>query len=488
MSQESIASKTARCSFWTAIEKFSTMGVGFVVSMVLARLLSPSDFGTVALLGVFFAIATSLSNGGFSNALIRKTTCSQADYSTAFFYNAAVSIGLYLLLFFAAPLIADFYDKEILCSVMRVSGLTLIINALKQTQLVQLTRELKYKDFAYVALSASLISGIVGVTCAFLGFGIWALVIKGLVGSITNMLVLFLICRWIPTFEISRDSFKYLWGFGSKMLITGLISSLYSNIYSIVVGKAYNTSVLGLFNRGQSLAILCPNIVDGVFTKTVFPILSQIKDDHNHLMAVYRKMVVTVSALNIPLCLLMCALAKPFVLFFLTDKWIGAVPYIQIFSLSMITSSAGVINLCLFQVEGRPDFMLKVEIIKKSIGFVLVFVLLAFGPLVLAIGNSLFLFYAYGVDLYYVNKMEQLPYFQQLRDLMPCTIAAVIASLVAWGITCLSILPIIQLILGGIIGLAAYYVITRYIIKMDIYDQIFAMIKSKKRCQREFLM
>ena len=184
----------------------------------------------------------------------------------------------------------------------------------------------------------------------------------------------------------------------------------------------------------------------------------------------------------------MCALAKPFVLFFLTDKWIGAVPYIQIFSLSMITSSAGVINLCLFQVEGRPDFMLKVEIIKKSIGFVLVFVLLAFGPLVLAIGNSLFLFYAYGVDLYYVNKMEQLPYFQQLRDLMPCTIAAVIASLVAWGITCLSILPIIQLILGGIIGLAAYYVITRYIIKMDIYDQIFAMIKSKKRCQREFLM
>lgn len=479
MSQESIASKTARSSFWTAIEKFSSMGVSFIVSMVLARLLSPSDFGTVALLGVFFAIAMSISNSGFANALIRKTSCSQADYSTAFFYNAAVSIGLYIILFFAAPLIADFYEKEILCAVMRVSGLTLIINALNQTQSVQLTRNLEFKKFAIVTVITGVFSGIVGITCAYMGFGIWALVIQGLVASTTNTLTLFLMCRWMPTFEISRDSFKYLWGFGSKLLLTGLISSLYANIYSIVIGKAYNTAALGLFNRGQSLANLCPSIVDGIFTKTAFPILSQIKNDHDRLISVYRKMVISVSALNIPICLLMCALSKPFVLFFLTDKWIEAVPYVRIFGLSMITSSAGIINLNLFQVEGRPDITLKVEIIKKIIGFAMVFGLLVFGPLVLAIGNSLFGFFAYGINLYYVNKLEHLPYSQQLRDLMPCAIAASIASLSAWSITWLPILPIWHLIIGGTLGLGLYYFITRYIVKMDIYDQIFIMLKSK---------
>lgn len=480
MFKESISSKTVKSSFWTAIEKFSSLGVGFIVSMLLARLLSPDDFGTVALLGVFFAIASSIANCGFANALIRKTTCSQADYSTAFFYNAAVSFALYLLLFWTAPLIAEFYEQPILCDVTRVSGLTLIINAMSQTQNVQLTRKLEFKKFAIVSVTTGVFSGIVGIICAYSGLGIWALVIQGLTASFTNTLTLFLMCKWVPTLEFSRDSFKYLWGFGSKLLLTGLISSLYANIYSIVIGKSYNATALGLFNRGQSLANICPSIVDGIFTKTTFPILSQIKDDHERLISVYRKMVVLVSAINIPICLMMCALAKPFVLFFLTEKWIDAVPYIQVFSIAMITSSAGIINLNLFQVEGRPDITLKLEIIKKAVGFAIVFGLMMFGPMVLAIGSSFFGFFAYGINLYYVNKMEKLPCLQQILDLTPCLLAAILSSFCAWLITLLPIYPILHLIIGSSIGSGIYYFITRYILHLELYDQIFLYIKKTK--------
>lgn len=477
--EETIINKTVRTAFWNAIQKFSSIGINFIVTMLLARLLNPSDYGAIALLSVFFTIAVSISECGFRNALIRKDICTQADYSTAFFYNISVSSLLYVILFICSPLIADFYDLPILCPVMRVSGISLIISSINITQSVQLTRNLDFKKPALVSIITGLISGIAGILAAYLGAGIWALVIQGLTSAILNSTTLIYVVRWKPTFEISRESFCYLWNFGSKMLATGIISQLYANIYSIVIGKFYNSTILGLYNRGERSACLFPDIISGIFTSNTLPIMSQIKNNREYLIRVYRKYVVLVSFLNIPACLILAALAKPYIIFFLTEKWIGAVIYIQIFCMASLLNSANQINLNIFQVEGRSDITLKLEIIKKVIGFTIVFFLSRYNPLILAIGSACYSYFAYTINMYYANKLENLSYSQQLKDLSPCFLSGIVAAISAYLTTLFLSSPFFQLLIGGLMGLVVYIIMTKWIFKMEIYDHIDELIKRK---------
>lgn len=479
--EESVTQKTMTSAFWLALGKFCNMGISFVITMLLARLLTPSDYGSVALLGVFFAIAGSFSECGFRNALIRKDYCSQADYSTAFFYNVGVSIIVYAILFLCAPFVADFYDMPILTPVMRVSGLSLIIGAINITQSVQLTRKLDFKRPALVSTLTGLLSGVAGVIAAFCGLGVWALVIQGLTSAVLGSLTLIYLVRWKPTFEISKDSFRYLWGFGSKMLLTGIISTIYANIYSIVIGKFYNTNALGLYNRGDRSAHLVPDIICGIFAANTFPILSQLRSDHDRMVSVYRKYVILTSFLNIPLCLILAALAKPYIIFFLTEKWAGAIIYIQIFCLTTIFSPAATINMNIFQVEGRSDITLKLEIVKKIVGFAVVFFLARYSPLVLAIGSSVFSLSACALNLYYVNKIEKIPQMQQIMDLMPCLTSGAVAAIASYTITLLPINSFFQLAIGGIVGIMVYFLITKYIYRMEVYSQITVLIKDKFR-------
>lgn len=451
--------------------------------MLLARLLTPSDYGAIALLGVFFTISGTISECGFRNALIRKDYCTQADYSTAFFYNIGISFLLYILLYSCSPLIAQFYDLPILCPVMRVSGISIIISSINITQSVQLTRKLDFKKPALVSIFTGSISGLVAILAAYLGAGIWALVIQGLMSTILNSITLIYIVRWKPTIEISYESFRYLWGFGSKMLATGIISQLYANIYSIVIGKFYNAGTLGLYNRGERSACLFPDIIGGIFTNNTLPIMSQIKNDHEHLIRVYRKYIVLVSFFNIPACLLLAALAKPYIVFFLTEKWIDAVIYVQIFCMASLLNSANQVNLNIFQVEGRSDITLKLELVKKLIGFSIVFMLAHFNPLILAIGSACYSYFAYAINMYYANKIEHLSYSQQLKDLYPCFISGIIAAIIAYLVTLLFSTSFLQLFLGALIGLLAYLIMTKYLFKMDIYSYINEIIKRKTKNQ-----
>lgn len=475
MKEESIAHKTARTSFWAAIGKISTMGISFVVSLILARLLSPSDYGVIALLSVFFAISTSIAECGFTNALIRKKDCNQEDYSTAFYYNLGVSVLLYILLFVGAPYIASFFDEPILTQITRVSALSIIINAISITQRVQLTKQLDFKKQSNISILCSIISGVIGIVLAYQGAGVWALVISSLSSSILSNILLLFVVRWCPSLSFSSESFRYLWGFGSKMLLTGIISTLYANIYSIVIGRAYDSKSLGIFNRGQTTAQLVPDTLTSVFTSTTLPIMAQIRDDRERLLSVYRKMVVLVSTLCIPICCLLASLAKPFVLFFLTEKWIDSVVYLQIFSLSVMFGAANVVNLNLFQVEGRSDITLKLEVIKKTIGFILVFSLLSFGPMALAIGSSVFNIFAYALNLYYAHKVSGLSVFVQIYDLLPCFISASLSAFMVYLITFIDIPSYLHLIVGASSGVIMYFLLTKYVFKMEIYSQLLSL-------------
>lgn len=477
MNEESVVHKTARTSIWGAVEKVSTLGISFVVSLVLARLLSPADYGAIAMLTVFLAIAEQFITCGFGNALIRKPDCSHLDYSTAFYFNLAVSLVCYLVLYAAAPAIASFYKIDILCPVLRITGLTLPVGALRLVQNAILNKTLKAEKSALIQLCSAIVSGAIGIIMAVKGFGVWSLVAQQLSAGIVSVIILWIASEWYPRLEFSRDSLKYLWNFGSKMLLTGIISSTYANIYSIVIGKFYDGTTLGVFNRGQKFARLFPEITESVLVKNSLPILSQLQSDNERLIHVYREFIKLACFIAFPAVCMTSLLAEPFVRLVLTEKWMDSVIYIQIFAATALFFPANSINLNLLQTYGRSDYTLKAEIIKKTIGLATVFALLPLGPLYLAIGACAMDVLALAVNAYFAKKLSGLPYSRQLMDILPALVCTLGMSAVVFVLCRFLPGDWAKLIAGGIVGAGVYFILTRYVFRMDIYGKLRSLFR-----------
>lgn len=476
---DSFSSKVASASLWSAVEKIGTYGLQFVTSMLLARLLCPEDYGVIAMLMIFIEIGRQFVECGFRNALIRKQNCNQDDFSTAFYFNIGVALVIYLVLFLIAPLVATFYNMPPMKVVLRVYGLVIIINSMTIVTSAILTQRLSFKAMAKYNILGNLISGIVGICMAYKGFGVWALVGQSILGSALLVVFLQIATKWLPSVRFSKTSMHYLWGFGSKMLATGIIGVIYSNIYSLILGKLYTPAILGNFNRGQNIAQMVPGVVGSVFMNSSLPLLSQQQDDRDRLVHVYRELSKLGSYILFPLVLLMMVLARPFVLLVLTDKWSECVIYIQIFSISMLTSAAGAINLNLLQAVGRSDLTLKAEVLKKFTGFAVVFTMLFLGPLALAIGSTIFNIFCYAINLYYAKKVVGLKYTDQLRDLYPYLLCAIAMAIAIYLISFMIQNNMIVLIMGAVVGTIIYYLLTTYILKVD-YAKRFINIALKK--------
>lgn len=478
MGEESIARKTVRTSFWGSIEKVGSLGTQFVVSMLLARLLSPSDYGVVAMLMVFLAIANQFVSCGFANALIRKVECKSVDYSTAFYFNIAVSILCYLCLFIIAPYVAQFYKMSLLCPVMRVTALLIPLGALTLVQDAILQRNLEAKKNAFITTSTSIIGGFFAVLLAYRGWGVWALVFYQLISLILRGVFLWTRTSWLPKVEFSVASMRYLWGFGSKMLLTGIISVTYSNIYSILIGRFFNSSILGIFNRGQHIAILFPNVIDGIFARNSLPIMSQLQQNKEKLSHVYNEFIKLTCFLTFPIVTITIILAKPFVEFVLTDKWLECVVYIQLFSINSIFSPANSVNLNLLQALGRSDYTLKSEIIKKSIGLIMVFVLLPFGPLYLAVGYNVLGLFCVGVNCYYAKKLSGFSYWYQIKGILPILSSCIIMGFVVFLSISFTDYSLLKLIVGIFTAIISYYIITYYALKLPMAERILNLLKN----------
>lgn len=470
--EESISHKTARTSFWAAIERMSTLGIQFIVSLVLSRLLLPDDYGAVAMLTIFTNISFEFVNCGIGNALIRKQNCSHYDYSTAFYFNIIVGFVMYIILYIISPFVAEFYSMPILRNLLRVTGLSVIISSFSIVQNAILTKNLEARKIAILTFTGTMISGIAGISLAFLGYGVWALAWQTIIASFLVTLILWYTSSWKPTLVFSKSSMSYLWQFGYKMLATGLISAVYSNIYSIVIGRFYNSTSLGFFNRGQTLASLFPTIIEKIFIKNSLPILSQLQKDNDKLLLVYREYIKLACFVTFPIVFLVAALAEPFVLIVLTEKWSGCIVYIQIFAIAAMISSANSVNLNLLQVYGRSDYTLKAEIIKKGAGVLMVFCLLSKGPLILAIGGGLFSIPVYFVNLYYAKKLSGLSYKTQICDMLPI----LYNSLCLYGSVYVVRMFIgnnyLQLIIGTSLGIFVYYMAAKHIFKITTIDYI----------------
>ena len=456
MSTESLKQKTTKGLLWSSVERFSNQGVQFVFSIILARLLSPSDFGIIAMITIFFAIAQSFVDSGFSNALVRKTDRREEDFSTCFFFNIGVGIMAYIVLFLIAPLVANFYNQPILSPIIRITGLGVVLNSLCVVQQALFTIKIDFKSQAKVTLSATIMSGIVGVVLAYQGYGVWAVVWQGVVLSLVRMGLLWLMSKWRPTTGFSKSSFNYLFGYGSKLLASGLLDTIYNNIYPIVIGKFYTPAQLGNYSRALSFAQLPSSNITSILQRVTFPVLSTIQDDIPRLQANYRRLLKLSAFIVFPLMTGLAAVAFPMIRIILTPKWEGCSLYLQIICFALMWYPIHAINLNLLQVKGRSDLFLRLEIIKKIVGVCIMCITIPLGITAMCIGMVASSLISLFINTYYTGKLIDFGYLKQMRDLLP----VFFNSLLMGSIVCLFIQlftnDFIKLITGIFIGVFSY--------------------------------
>lgn len=457
MAAGDLKDKTRRGLYWTFLNQFANNGLTFVVGIIMARLLSPSDFGITALPAVFISIAQVFIVSGFIPALIRKNEVTEADLSTCFYYSIAVAFLCYFLIFMGSPLIARFYDEPILVPLIRVTAITFLVSPLASPQNVILQRKLDFKTIAKVAVATKIVGAVCGIASAYMGYGLWALIIMSVVSSFMQTLFMWFAVRWLPRSKWSKESFRYLWGFGNKLLASSLLDTLYNNITPIVVGKYFSTTQLGIYNRAKGYADLPSQQGTHVLQQVTYPVLSKMQDDKELLARSYRRMLKVSAFVVFPIMLMLSALARPVILLLVTAKWEDSIPLLQILCFASMWYPIHAINLNLLKVLGRSDLFLRLEIIKKIVGVTILVVSLPFGLIPFCYGMLISSIIALFINTYYTGKFINVGFLVQMKDLLPTSIKSMIVF-IAITILIKYIDGLIgQLIIGGLIGGALYF-------------------------------
>lgn len=453
---ESLKRQTLKGVAWSAAERFSVQGVQFLLSIVIARLVAPSEYGLIAMLGIFLSIAQAFVDSGFSNALIQKKNRTEADFSTVFYFNIVVACAVYLLLFFAAPLIADFYREPLLKDVARLVGLNLIVSAFAVVQLAKLTIKLDFKTQAKASLAAVIISGILGITLAYRGYGVWALAAQALGGSLLNTILLWVFAKWRPRRVFDRKSFKGLFAFGSKLLIGGLMHTVYMNLYTMIIGFRFAPADVGYFSRSQSLASFPSINLTGIVSRAVYPMLCKVQDEEEKLKKTLLQYLSATAFMVFPLMTVLAVLSAPLIQVILTEKWLPAAPLLSILCLAYGLHPIAIVNWQLLNAKGRSDLSLRAEIIRKITVFLILFAVMPFGVKAmcwgLAAGNAADIV----ILVFYVKKLLPVGYRTEIRILSPIVLSCLLTGIGVYLITQMVFSPALQLLFGLATGCALY--------------------------------
>jgi len=453
----SLADKTRVGIIWSAIERFSVQGVQFLFSILLARLLSPEDYGIIAMPMIFLQVAQVFIDSGFSSALIRKPDLTENDLTTAFYFNIMVGLFFYVVLFFTSPLISGFYNTPILSDLLKVTALTTLFTPLCAVQLAILTIKLDFKTQAKVSLASQICTGVIGVVMAYNGFGVWALAISQAAASFIRTVLLWYFAKWRPRGKWSMQSLQYLWTFGSKLMAAGLIDCLYQNIYTVVIGKVYSKSELGYYTRAQNFAHLPTSNMYGIIRRVTFPILSTIQENKEQMMKAFKKIFTSSVFVIFPVMICLAGSAEPLFSFLLTDKWLPAVPYFQILCFAMMWLPVDALNLNLLTVNGRSDLFLKLEIIKKLFGVIVLVGTIKLGTFVLCIGYAGYCLFEIMVDSYYTGKLFNYGFFNQMKDISTILLLCGLVFLICFMIErYIPLIPLIRIIIEWIIIIKLY--------------------------------
>jgi O-antigen/teichoic acid export membrane protein len=456
MANSPLKQKAAVGMFWKFIEVGVTQAIGFVISIYLARLLSPDDFGLIGMLAVFIAITNIFIESGFSQALIQKKDRTETDYATVFYFNLLVSLVCYALLYSIAPFVAHFYDKPELVNLLRVLGLNVIILSFNIVQQARLFVDIDFKTNTKVSFAGVLSGGIAGLAAAYLGLGVWALVLQQLVNSLSRTVTMWYSAKWKPLWAFSTDSLKTLFGYGSKLLLSGLYATTLQYIYNIVIGKLYHEKLLGYYTRAYQLPDLISGTVNAVVSSVTFPVMSAIQDERERLLNVYAKMLSMTAFLVFPVMTLFAVLAEPFVRTLLTDKWLPIVPLMYWLAIARMFIPISAINLTLLKSIGRSDLFLKVDLFKLPLIAANMIITLPMGIQAVAIGSSIVTFISYFINAYMPGRLFGYGALQQARDCRYTVLATAIMGLVTFAFISLVSNPWVEFIGGGLIGVATY--------------------------------
>lgn len=465
------------------VERFATQGVQFLFGIILARLLSPDDYGIIAMPLVFLAIAQCFIDSGFSTALIRKPTLTEDDLSTAFYFNVSVGIVCYIILFFTSPLIANFYNTPILSDLLKVTALATLLNPLCTVQQAILTRKINFKPQAIVSLTGAIVSGILGLVMAYSGLGVWSLVCQQVGGFLIRTVLLWIMGKWYPKKRWSWDSFHYLWGFGCKILGAGLLDTVYINIYPIVIGKFYNANDLGNYTRAQQFSSLPSSNITGILQRVTFPVLSTIQNEDERLAMNYRKILKLSAFFIFPLMMTLSAIANPLIRILLTDKWKDSIILLQIICFSMMWYPIHAINLNLLTVKGRSDLFFRLEIIKKIVGVCIMCVTIPQGIVWMVCGGIVSSMVNLVINTYYTGKLINVGYIKQMGDLLPILGISFGMWLMIHASFLLTSNIYIQLPLGIVVGMLTYMTSARFLLK-DEWDEAIGIIPQKFKCNK----
>ncbi len=477
---ESLKQKTFKGVIWSSVERFSTMGIQFAFGVLIARLLSPADYGLIAMLGVFMAVAGCFVDSGFSSALIRKPDRTEADLATAFYFNIVVALVAYAMIYMAAPYIAAFYETPLLTPVARVVGLNIIIGSLGGLQGTMLTIRLDFKTSMWISLGGVLLSSPLTLYLAYAGWGVWALVFSSVFSRTFGTVMLWCIVRWRPRAGFSLKSFKALFGFGSKLLASGLLDVLYGNIYTVVIGKQFSATDLGYYGQANHLAQMPSSNITGIMGRVSFPVLSSIQNEDARLQMAYRKFLRLSAFVIFPLMVGLAATADPLIRFLYTEKWAQTIPLLQVLCFALMWYPIHAINLSLLQVKGRSDLFLRLEIIKKLIGVATLCVTIPMGLFAMCAGRVFTSLICLAVNTHYTGKLIELGYWRQMADLCPTLCHSLVCGALAYAVQ--FCLPEGELLLRVLVATAAgglYYILANALLRTMEWQEMLTLIRRK---------
>lgn len=480
MYEPGLKDKTVKGVAWSGIDNVAQFGVSFVVSIILARLLTPDDYGLLGIIGIFTVICTSIANGGFSIALIRKKDATEDDYNTAFIVNLVVSIFLYIIIFAFAKYIAAFFHRNELTNLIRVSSLGIVIGALSLVQQTRLTKAIDFKAQTGITIISSVISGIIGIIMALLGFGVWALVAQMLSSTSLRTLLLWIHNRWRPNFSFSVHSFNELFGFGWKMMAGSLLDNIWKQLYSVVVGRFYSPATLGQYTRANGFSELFSSNLTNVIQRVTFPVLSTIQDDQKRMVEAYRKLIKVSMFVSSNAMFFLGAISAPLLYCLIGPQWTEAASYLPLICISGSVYPLQALNLNILEVQGRSDLFLGLEIVKKFFLLVPLLVGVYAGIMPMLYVNILITIICFFLNSHYSGRYLNYSSWMQIKDIAPSYgVAIVLAASVYFfkyfPLNCWIVLPL-QLL----VGVTVFFLICR-VFNIEEYNELVAIIRPYLR-------
>lgn len=456
MSNKSLKDIALKGVMWSAIDRFASQGISFLVSIVIARILTPHDYGLVAMVGIFISLAQAFVDSGLSSAIVRKNDRTAIDLSTAFFANIIIGFICYVILFLVAPYIAEFYQEKELCSIVRVMGIVFFLFSFSNIQQAVLTIQIDFKTKTKISLLSVLISGTLGISLAFCGYGVWSLVFQQVVFALSRAIFLWLFVRWRPIIKFSYQSFRSLFSFGSKMLLTALINSIFKNLYSIVIGKTFSATKLGFYSRAEQFAQFPSSNVSNIIKSVSFPTMSIIQDEEDRFKANYYRIQSIISFIIFPLIIGLAAVATPFILLLLSEKWLYTAKLLQIVCFALMWYPIYMQNLNFLEVKAKGGDILKSEILSKTLGILLLILLIPMGIEAICWGQVATNIISVLFSSYFIKRLLKDSYFDVFKPIIINLLFAILMGLMCFTVQKALDTPMVQLIVGIIVGVVSY--------------------------------